>query len=190
MEKLSICILMTILIISFSMIYQANGQDSEPDGHADLGFVGGIEIYGSDPFSGEDAAEGDVVTIIVKVKNFGGSIAENVDLSFSVDGVIKRVNTIRTVTNETDDVKTVIFSWVAERGNHLLEVIIDPENSVIEINDQSQGENNNIISKQISVSHNPSVKERIDSPSPFAITGFVALVFLFLIRRFWIRKDK
>lgn len=87
------------------------------------------------------AKEGDVLTFIVKVRNSGESIARNVNITFSVDGELKKSNTLRSVNPDEDGsvIKTVIFSWIAVSGEHEIMVEIDPNNDFKEVN---EGENN------------------------------------------------
>jgi subtilase family serine protease len=180
-----------VFMLLFSLIIIVNfgggslGIETRED--ADLVFVGSIEISGG---SGEKAIEGDVLTIIVRLINTGDIPAENVDVQLLIDGVEKKTSTLRSVKNDTDDVKTVIFSWVAEAGDHLLEVEIDPENSLIETNDQFTGENNNLISKEITIGSMNSLKKRIDSPDDYLILSFAALSILVVLKIFIIRNEK
>ena len=116
--------------------------------------MGEIEFSGGTSSRGSDATVGDVLTIIVKVKNSGDIPAENVDVQLVIDGVEKKTTTLRTVKNESGDEKTVIFSWVAEAGEHDIKIVIDPDNTVIESRDETAhggSGNNNEIDKTVDV---------------------------------------
>ncbi len=120
----------------------------------DLEFVGEVEFSGGTSSRGSDATVGDVLTIIVKVKNSGDIPAENVDVQLVIDGVEKKTTTLRTVKNESGDEKTVIFSWVAEAGEHEVKIVIDPDNTVIESRDETAhggSGNNNEIKRTVDV---------------------------------------
>jgi hypothetical protein len=108
----------------------------------DLSFTDVIDLSSS----GKKVRDGDPVTIIVKLENKGDISAQNVDVQLLVDGKEKKISTLRSVKNDGSDVKTVIFTWVAEPGRHEIQVVIDPENNVIESRDQfshgGEGDNN------------------------------------------------
>jgi len=146
----------------------------------DLEFVGKIEFSGgtSDSY---DAMVGDVVTIIVRIINSGDIPAENVDVQLLIDGIEKKVSTLRTVKNDTEDVKTVIFSWVAEAGEHDVKVVIDPDNTVIERLDQFNrgGEgNNNEITAKVNVEGSFLVKELVND---YPIVSTLLIILLAIV---------
>ena len=117
---------------------------------ADLTFEGGIEIYGSDAGSFDP---GEVMTVSVKVVNIGDVGAENVSVQMSIDGDVEKVQTLRTVGNESDDIKTVIFTWVAEEGGHHITVQLDPDDTVPE-----SSEDNNALTQFIDVMDDPTME--------------------------------
>ncbi|MFO8052208.1 MAG: CARDB domain-containing protein [Thermoplasmatota archaeon] len=143
----------------------------------DLEFVGGIEFSGGTSDSA-DAMVGDVLTIMVKVTNSGDIPAENVDVQLLIDGVEKKVSTLRSIKNDTDDVKTVIFSWVAEAGEHEVRVEIDPENTIIESHDQftrgGEGDNN-YVKTTVDVEGSFVVKELVND-YPIVSTMLIILL--------------
>jgi hypothetical protein len=110
----------------------------------DLKFSGAVEISHSNP-SGS-IMEGDPVTILVRIMNTGDISAENIDVQLVVDGQEKKVTTVRSLRNDSEDIKTIVFTWIAEAGTHDVEIIIDPDNTVIESHDQftmgGDGDNN------------------------------------------------
>ncbi|MGA1822167.1 MAG: CARDB domain-containing protein [Thermoplasmatota archaeon] len=94
-----------------------------------------------------DRSEGNVITITARIANNGDISTENVDVTLMVDGKEKKTQTLRSIKHPeggNQDVKTVIFSWVAEAGEHEITIVIDPDNTVIESADQfiHQGANN------------------------------------------------
>jgi subtilase family serine protease len=117
---------------------------------ADLTFEGGVEIYGSDAGSFDP---GEVMTVSVKVVNIGDVGAENVSVQMSIDGEVEKVQTLRTVGNESDDIKTVIFTWVAEEGGHHITVQLDPDDTVPE-----SSEDNNALTQFIDVMDDPTME--------------------------------
>jgi hypothetical protein len=146
----------------------------------DLEFVGKVEFSGgtSDNY---DAMVGDVLTIIVRIVNSGDISAENVDVQLLIDGVEKKVSTLRTVKNDTEDVKTVIFSWVAEAGEHEVKVVIDPDNTVIERLDQFNrgGEgNNNEIKAKVDVEGSFVIKELVND---YPIVSTLLIILLAIV---------
>ncbi|MDG6225435.1 MAG: CARDB domain-containing protein, partial [Candidatus Thermoplasmatota archaeon] len=142
---------------------------------ADLAFSGKIEISGG---SGGSYRAGDVLTIIVKVVNIGDIVAENVDVQLLIDGQEKKVQTLRTVKNQSDDVKTVIFTWIAVAGSHEIKVVLDPENNIIERADQFQhggSQNNNEIKRTVSVRGSDFIKVAV-SNNPIISTLLIILL--------------
>jgi uncharacterized membrane protein len=149
----------------------------------DLEFVGKAEFSGgtSDNY---DAKVGDVLTIIVRLVNSGDIPAENVDVQLLIDGVEKKTSTLRTVKNDTSDVKTVIFSWVAEAGEHDIKVVIDPNNNVIESHDQFTrgGEgNNNELKARVDVEGSFVVKELVNDYPIFSTLLIILLAIVVLV---------
>ncbi|MGA1866486.1 MAG: CARDB domain-containing protein [Thermoplasmatota archaeon] len=148
----------------------------------DLEFVGKVEFSGgtSDNY---DAKVGDVLTIIVRLMNSGDIPAENVDVQLLIDGVDKKTSTLRTVKNDTEDVKTVIFSWVAEAGEHNIKVVIDPNNNIIESHDQFTrgGEgNNNELKARVDVEGSFVVKELVND-YPVVSTMLIILLAIVIL---------
>jgi uncharacterized membrane protein len=148
----------------------------------DLEFVGKAEFSGgtSDNF---DAKVGDVLTIIVRLVNSGDIPAENVDVQLLIDGVEKKTSTLRTVKNDTEDIKTVIFSWVAEAGEHDVKVVIDPNNNIIESHDQFTrgGEgNNNELKARVDVEGSFVVKELVND-YPIVSTMLIILLAIVIL---------
>jgi uncharacterized repeat protein (TIGR01451 family) len=150
----------------------------------DLEFVGKTEFSGgtSDNY---DAKVGDVLTIIVRLVNSGDIPAENVDVQLLIDGVEKKTSTLRTVKNDTEeeDIKTVIFSWVAEAGEHDVKVVIDPNNNVIESHDQFTrgGEgNNNELKARVNVEGSFVIKELVND-YPIVSTMLIILLAIVIL---------
>ncbi|MBN1389590.1 MAG: hypothetical protein JXA22_03000 [Candidatus Thermoplasmatota archaeon] len=115
----------------------------------DLRFTTGIEV--SYPNNDERPKAGDTVTFLVKVENTGDISAENVEVQFLVDGVEKKVSTLRSLQHGTEDVKIVVFTWVASSGHHVIEMVIDSDNIIIESHDQfvNGGEADNNVARTV-----------------------------------------
>jgi hypothetical protein len=140
----------------------------------DLGFTDVIDISSG----GEKIREGDPVTIIVKLENTGDISAQNVDVQLLVDGSERKVSTLGSVKNDGSDVKTVIFTWVAEPGKHKIQVVIDPMNTVIESHDQFTSEDegdNNQISTVVDVEGSFIIKELMND-HPIVSTLLILLL--------------
>ncbi len=163
------------------MILSLDPADAQVDDEKlpDIRFEGEIVIAGSTSGGSYDGIPGDVLTIIVKVVNNGSAPAENVDVRLLVDDVEMKVSTLRTMKNDTDDVKTVIFHWVAEAGTHNFTIEIDPENSVIEPNDQFAGVDDNVLSRNVMIK-DTSFAEKV-VPFPGITWIFVSLIPVLLL---------
>jgi archaellum component FlaG (FlaF/FlaG flagellin family) len=140
-----------------------------------------IEFSGGTADAGDfHAVVGDVLTIIVKIKNTGDIPAENVDVQLLIDGEEKKVSTLRSVKdgdNETDE-KTVIFSWVAEAGEHKVKVVLDPDNTVVEA-PGGEGDSN-VVSRTVKVQGNFVVKELVNE-NPIISTMLIILLAIVIL---------
>jgi len=137
-----------------------------------------IEFSGGSASGGYHATEGDVLTIIVKIKNTGDIPAEDVDVLLQIDGEDKKISTLRSVKNgdnETDE-KTVIFSWIAEAGEHKVKVILDPEDKVVEL-PSGEGDSNSV-SRTVKVQGNFLVKEWVND---YPIVSTLLIIILAII---------
>jgi subtilase family serine protease len=109
------------------------------------------------------ARVGEMVTIQVKVHNTGDIPAEDVDIRLYIDGVEKSTRTLKVLKNDSDDIKSVVFTWVAEAGEHQLKVIIDPDNDIIEV--QGGEGDDNVLTRTVRVRGSSIVNDVIgDDP--------------------------
>jgi hypothetical protein len=134
-----------------------------------------IDFSGGNADGDNHATVGDVLTIIVRIKNVGDIPAENVDVQLRIDGEEKKVSTLRSVKNgdnETDE-KTVIFSWVAETGEHKVEIVLDPENTVVEA-PGGEGDSNSV-TRTVKVQGSFVVKELVND-NPIISTMLIILL--------------
>ena len=96
-----------------------------------------IQVTASD----SDLVAGDLSTVSVNIRNIGDIEAVNVVVALKVDGKeVKRAVVKRVLV---DKEQLVTFSWKVEGGKHKIGIEIDPDNTIIETNDQSIGINNN-----------------------------------------------
>jgi uncharacterized repeat protein (TIGR01451 family) len=135
-------------------------------GQPDLSFQGGIEVFGggSEPYDPDE-----VLTLSVVVVNTGDASAENVDVQLLIDGQVDKVQTLRAVNNGSDDIKTVIFTWAANEGSHRIEVVLDPDEEVME-----SDEGNNELHMDIEVGGGPS-PEVVTETSTTIIPSFILI---------------
>lgn len=164
---MGIALLLALMIVS--TVY-SHGDEIAPD----LAFQGLIEISGG---SSGEIRSGDVITIFVKVINTGGTDAENVDVTLFIDNVRVRTQVLHTVKSDPEDVKTVIFSWVAETGSHIIEVRLDPDGSIPE-----SDETNNVITRSIDVASTEEIIETTSSVIiiPWLIPAIICLILIIL----------
>jgi len=103
--------------------------------YPDLVFMSEPEILGAMGTGGYDAVKGDRITFLVSVGNIGEILAENVVVELRVDGrQVSNITLPRVVNSETDR-RTVMLSWEAEAGEHSIAIMIDPVNSIVELNE-------------------------------------------------------
>jgi subtilase family serine protease len=83
------------------------------------------------------AKGGDLVTFSAQVANLGQAAASNVDVRFVVDGV--QVGVVRTIAQLAGGASSAVSSdnWSASHrdGQHTIQVLVDPANTVAESND-------------------------------------------------------
>jgi hypothetical protein len=77
------------------------------------------------------------------------------------------------VRNESDDIKTVIFTWAAEEGGHHITVQLDPDDTVPE-----SSENNNAMTQFIDVMDDPTMEGGSVETSS---TSFISLPIIILV---------
>jgi hypothetical protein len=141
-------------------------------------YVGNMEFSGGSESGDSIAKVGEMVTIQVKVHNTGDIPAEDVDIRLYIDGVEKNTRTLRSIRNATDDVKSVVFTWVAESGEHKIKVVIDPDNNIIEV--QGGEGDNNVLSKTVNVRGSFFVNEVI-SNNPIVSAVLIILLAIILL---------
>jgi hypothetical protein len=105
--------------------------------NSDLKIVGGIQCP-------KRMVEGKLVSIRVWVKNIGNIEANNVIVKLYVDG--KEVDSKSIGVIFMDHEKLATFEWGAKRGRHTLEVVVDPDNLIVEIDEE-----NNVATRKINV---------------------------------------
>ena len=106
---------------------------------------------------------GEIVTISVSIKNVGDIEAVNVVVSLQIDGKEVKRTVVKRVLTDKDQLIT--FSWKATSGNHEVKVEIDPEDTIIETNDQNRNINNNVKKRDVSVGYTASgVGEMLANP--------------------------
>lgn len=113
--------------------------------YADLAIDGRIELTAGD----SSIDDGDLTTISVNIRNVGDIEAVNVIVVLKVDGKeVKRAVVKRVLVDKS---QLITFSWKADSGAERITVEIDPENTVKETNDQFNGINNNVKSRDVSI---------------------------------------
>ncbi|WP_455392151.1 CARDB domain-containing protein [[Eubacterium] cellulosolvens] len=95
----------------------------------------------------DQISNGEIVTISADVSNYGDIEAREVLVRFYVDG--KEVKTVTIKRLPIGSSRLVPFTWQAADGMHTLTIKVDPENVIVEKN-----ENNNEKSKDVAVESN------------------------------------
>lgn len=112
-------------------------------------------------------------SISIRVSNIGDIHAENVETVLKIDGEETYSMTIEVLGSGQN--KFVSFPWTAKAGNHELEIIIDPIDEIVELNDQTQGVNNNVVKKKFTVEDKAIEVFGISAGSWAVFGGIVAL---------------
>jgi uncharacterized membrane protein len=137
--------------------------------YADLMIDGLIHVTASD----SDLTAGDLSTISVNIRNVGDIEAVNVVVALKIDGKEIKRAVVKRVLVDKDQLVT--FSWKVEGGKHKVTIEIDPDNTIVETNDQTVGINNNVKSRDVKP---PWAPERILGS---AVATFLLPLFLLLL---------
>jgi hypothetical protein len=112
--------------------------------YADLAIEGLIRVSAAD----NDISAGDLATISVNIRNVGDIEAVNVVVALKIDGKEIKRAVVKRILVDKDQLVT--FSWKVEGGKHDITIEIDPDNTIIETNDQHVGINNNVKKREFS----------------------------------------
>jgi uncharacterized membrane protein len=88
--------------------------------------------------------DGESISIVALVSNRGDIEAKNVIVTFYVDGEEVKSRDVRLLGKDVS--KPISFNWQASSGDHKLEIVVDPENVIVE-----KKEDNNEKSTSVSV---------------------------------------
>jgi len=154
--KRKICVLILVFILSLNFYNFSNiaHADSKPD----------LVIKSVDCSS--TVQEGDIVKIIVKIRNEGTkniSVGTSIEVGLYVDGILVLVNSTSKDLNVGAS-RFINFSWTADLGSQtqrLLRIIVDYQDKISESN-----ENNNVWDKFINVVEKDTELEIIDVNIP------------------------
>ncbi|MDP6155644.1 MAG: CARDB domain-containing protein [Candidatus Thermoplasmatota archaeon] len=143
--------------------------------NADLTFVGGIELP-------ETIESGQLVSVMVHVKNTGDIRAEDVQVRLYVDGLAVATMPIRTIL--AGNTQMVAFTWkVPDISECKLKVIVDPDNLIVEKDKQD-----NTIDKPVLIEGSSGVMSGIAN-WVMAVVGIIVLGFVLTLAFLWaVRK--
>jgi len=150
--------------------------------YSDLTYDGKIEILGGSKSSNTVGREGEPLTIKVNIKNIGDIVAEKVEVVLSVDGAKAGSVVIEKVG--TEGVREVIFTWVARAGEHKIEIVIDPQNTIVELN-----ENNNVMKTTVRVS-SQNILSAATSDTRICASIFWIIIVIIIAVWLYIRKKR
>jgi hypothetical protein len=93
----------------------------------------------------KNIGNGDIVTISGEISNIGDIEAQEVIVTFYVDGSEIRSQTINVL--EKGSTRLVPFTWQGESGKHKLTIKVDPEDAIVEKNEKNN-ENSTTVNSQ------------------------------------------
>jgi uncharacterized membrane protein len=152
----------------------------------DLAFSSGITVP-------KQLEHGELTSVSIYIKNTGEFEANDFLVSLKVDGHDVKSVLLNKITEGGEILVT--FTWQATSGDHELLVEIDPDNRIIEKNDQFRGLNNNVESRSVEVgSGGPlGASDLIRSVcSVFMVIFiiiFIVIIMLYAKRRGWVRLN-
>lgn len=114
------------------------------------------DLYPEMKLSEKELVDGTPAKISFTINNPGGICDQNCTMSFRVDG--SEVSTIP-IQMEASGVYSSSFSWSAVKGKHLLELSLDPENSIKE-----SDKKNNVYALNVSVKSKPELSVSLGDP--------------------------
>lgn len=104
-----------------------------------------------------DPVEGDEIVISATIDVQGISVDDPIQASLIIDG--KMAQTMSVNINEKDSNLEVSFIWYGTKGSHILEIEVDSLSQIEEDN-----EDNNIVSKSISIDEYTGLTGSLDTP--------------------------
>ena len=148
----------------------------------DLTFEGGIT-------TSRQIKHGQLTPISVYIKNIGEFEANNFIITLQIDDRDVKSVQINRVALKGDNV-IVHFIWQAVGGEHKVTVIIDPDNRIIEENDQFRGfENNNVATCKIDVESSGPLGARDTAKSICAAFMIIFIIVFFVLLLTYMKKQ-
>ncbi|MDQ1252097.1 MAG: hypothetical protein QG646_1212 [Euryarchaeota archaeon] len=143
------------------------------------------DLYPAMKITEKQLVDGTPAGISFTINNPGGIYDQNCTMSFRVDG--SEVSTLP-IRMEASGVYSSTFSWPAVKGEHLLELSVNPEESV-----EESDKKNNACSLSISVKSKPELSVSIGDPVKIEAkkeAAFSSVVFLSFLSIFGFRRKK
>lgn len=143
------------------------------------------DLYPEMKISEEELVDEKPAEIFFTINNPGGICEENFTVSFRADGTEVLTFPVRM---EASGVYRSKFSWPAVRGEHLLELSVDPENEIKESDKE-----NNACTLNVSVRSKPDLSVSLGEPVKIETQGKTAsasLIFLAFLSFFGARRKK
>jgi len=143
------------------------------------------DLYPEMKITEKQLVDGTPAGITFTINNQGGIYDQNCTMSFRVDG--SEVSTLP-IRMEASGVYSSTFSWPVVKGEHLLELSVNPEESV-----EESDKKNNACSLSISVKSKPELSVSIGDPVKIEAKKEAALssvVFLSFLSIFGFRRKK
>ena len=125
-------------------------------------------------WSPQDPSKGDTITISVTIKNQGNTLSISSTVCLYVDGYLKKEVFLESLDVGGTAVKE--FSWTAQQGSQIFNLVVDEQNTVIESN-----ENNNESSVTIT-SITPDLVVQSISWDPLSPVAGENVTFAFIVR--------
>jgi hypothetical protein len=125
-------------------------------------------------------SSGSIVTISAEIKNDGDIDAENVIVTFYVNGKEVKTQTITRLPKGAT--RLVPFTWQAMGGEHRLAIKVDPEDAIVE-----SAEDNNERTKKVNV-ETSGFGEIVNTQMVCSLTPLILVAILIAIAVVWLKK--
>jgi uncharacterized membrane protein len=146
---------------------------------------GGLEVIGKRTEANPQ------LNIRVKIRNMGEIDARDIEIALYVDDQFLDSRTVMRLVNSSEgDLKEILisFAWKPIAGKHKIEVRIDPDNSIVESN-----ENNNVVNQEVDIESATFASDLFSEKGTCPIILIVVAIIIFGLVTYYVlrqRKDE
>jgi uncharacterized membrane protein len=128
------------------------------------------------------------LNIRVKIRNMGEIDARDIEIALYVDDQFLDSRTVMRLVNSTeDDLKDILisFAWKPIVGKHKIEIRIDPDNSIVESN-----ENNNVVNQDVDIESSNLVSNLFSEKGTCPVILIVVAIVIFGLVTYYVLRQR